>query len=112
MADFAAKVASLNRLATLRLGGTTWELDGVEVTAIYDARYKQVNFGDERYKNVDMTGVGINSTGPVLLLPTANIPEGVTKGSEAYNVTDETYFKILSIENDNGMSYVRMKRET
>ena len=111
MANFANRTAGLNSLAVSRLGGEDWELDGIAVTAIYDARYKKVNFGDERYKNVDMTGVGIQSTGPALTIPTADLPEGFGRKSEAYRVSDESIFVVASVEHDNGMTVVRLTRE-
>lgn len=112
MADFNGRVARLDSLATARLGGTAWELDGVAVTAVYNARHKPVNFGDERYKNVDMTGVGINSTGPALSLPTATVPYDFGRDSEAYRVADGATFRVVSVEDDNGITYVRLRRET
>ena len=111
MPNMASRTASLNRLAVSRLGGDTWELDGVEVTAVYNARHTRVNFGDERFKNVDMTGVNINSTGPALTIPSDVLPYHVTKGSEAYNPTTKEVFSVIEVEDNNGISYLRLKRE-
>lgn len=112
MTDFGTRVAGLNTLATSRLGGETWELAGTSVTAIYDERYAKVNFGDDRYKNVDMSGVGINATAPVVKLPTEDVPYGLTRGDEAMRMATMEQFSIVSIEDDNGMSVVRLRSET
>lgn len=111
MADFANRVAGLRSLATSRLDGETWVLDGTEVTARFTSRYEKVAFGDERFKNVDMTGVGINATGPVLRLPTVSLPEDIARGSEAYLLGGDDYYSVVGVENNNGMTTIRIKNE-
>lgn len=113
MANFANRVAGLHSLATQRLGGALWVLaDNDAVYAVFVSRYQKVDFGDERFKNVDMTGVSINSTTPALRLPTVDVPEGLKRGDEAYvEGTDGSYYTVKSIEHDNGMTTVRLKYE-
>ena len=105
-------MAAFNDVAITRLGGEEWYLNGVAVTAIYDARYAKVAFGDERFKNVDMTGVNINATGPCLRLPTEDVPIGTARGALAYRSSDDTTYQVVSIEDDNGITTIRIRRET
>jgi len=113
MTNFANRVAGLHNLATRRLGGELWVLAGsTPVYAVFVSRYQKVDFGDERFKNVDMTGVSINSTTPALRIPTSDIPEGLKRGDEAYAaVTDTMYYTVRSIEHDNDMTTIRLKYE-
>lgn len=112
MANFANRVAGLRSLATSRLDGTTWVLNGTEVVARFISRYSGVAFGDERYKNVDMTGVGINSKLPVLRLPEVDFPEDFGRGDEAYDKADpDSTYVVVSVEKNNGMVTVRLKNE-
>jgi len=112
MTNFANRVAGLHNLATRRLGGTYWILnDSTPIMAVFVSRYQKVNFGDERFKNVDMTGVGINSTTPALRLPTVDVPVGLKRNDEAYEQGTDTYYTVVGVENDNEMTTVRLKYE-
>lgn len=110
MSDFVNRSASQLRLAVSRFG-EAFEVHGQRVTAIYDARFNRVNFGDERYKNVDMTGVYMTSGSPAITLPESSLPFGVARGSDVLRLTPGEKYTVLSIERDNGVAVVRLKRE-
>lgn len=111
MSNFLSRVAKLNPLATRRLGGESWMLRGEPVEVVYNSRYARVNFGDERFKNVDMTGVGINSTGPAITLPTNTVPEGLKRGDEVHKPGSSDYFTVVSLEHDNGMTTIILRHD-
>lgn len=108
MVDFAKRTASIDSLAVRRFG-EDWNLDGVVVKAIFDNRATQVKFGDERYKNADMTGVNITSTGPMLTMDESDTPAWLKRGSECFRVSDIAAYTVVSIDRDNGIARVKLR---
>ena len=95
-APFAALEARVNRAVITRLSNVDALLAGLPVQGIFDAEYLEVDMGS-----------GIQSSGPALTLPSANVP--ANSGGAAVTVNGKTYKVVESQPDGTGMTVLRLR---